>query len=786
MYHKTDIIDRVNSLNNALRKACNTAIPRKSNKTGRVPWWTPEITTAKKNAYRLRRIYQEEKHPVAREEKRQTYLAANGEYGKLIKTTKVEKWKKFATLEGNKNPWGQIYKMYSGKIRPQQIASSIDLGNNKYTTNWPSTARALLAGILKDDDTTNENLIQKRIREEIKVPPEGNSELFTNKELHMVINKMKNRKAPGPDNFDLQIIKSALKIIETDLLEIYNECLRQGVFPNRWKVGKIVAIRKGQKDETKTGSYRPICLLPIFGKILEALILLKLNKAIEGKMAPNQFGFVKGKSTEDAIVRFTETVDGCTDKYAIAIFLDIKGAFDNVWWPSVLHELKLKNCPKNIFNLVKDYLHSRKVIMSTETEKVEREVTRGCPQGSILGPTLWNLVFDSNLRRLNELDCEAIAYADDEVIIVTGNSREELQEKGQKAIDEVLAWCRTHKMQLATEKCEMILAKTVKNALISRCSPKIQIKGKSIKRVNNYKYLGITFSTKMQVKEHVQNIADKTKQFFNNLAKVARRDWGLGFKALRTIYGGLYVPIATYASAGWMNRLDKKTLDKFEKTQRTALIRVTGAYRTVSGHAMPVVAGVLPISLEAEKRILHYKLRRNLTIEMENIRYEGEDFSKDQRKRIKKEIQSQCLSKWQSRWNSSIKGRETHAIVPDINERMKARWIFPDHYLTQILTGHGNFKQKLYGFKLKDSPQCNCGENDSPFHILNTCHKFDEIRREYKTQNNITETIIVKEQLTEKAYPAFNQFIRKLFTEKETIERIEDDETNNGNNTQQY
>ena len=61
---------------------------------------------------------------------------------------------------------------------------------------------------------------------------------------------------------------------------------------------------------------------------------------------------------------------------------------------------------------------------------VERQATRGCPQGSVLGPKFWNLVIDSLLRQLEEHpNTQPIAYVDDLVILIPGNGRRALEER---------------------------------------------------------------------------------------------------------------------------------------------------------------------------------------------------------------------------------------------------------------------------------------------------------------------------------------------------------------------
>uniref|UniRef100_A0ABD2W653 Reverse transcriptase domain-containing protein n=1 Tax=Trichogramma kaykai TaxID=54128 RepID=A0ABD2W653_9HYME len=99
-----------------------------------------------------------------------------------------------------------------------------------------------------------------------------------------------------------------------------------------------------------------------------------------------QFGFKVGRSTEDAILKLRHVVEESHSKYALAIPLDISGAFDNLWWPSLVNILRARGCPANIFRVLKDYRHDRKVIIQGTHQECSKKVTKGTPQGSIFGP----------------------------------------------------------------------------------------------------------------------------------------------------------------------------------------------------------------------------------------------------------------------------------------------------------------------------------------------------------------------------------------------------------------
>ncbi|GBP96828.1 Putative 115 kDa protein in type-1 retrotransposable element R1DM [Eumeta japonica] len=84
------------------------------------------------------------------------------------------------------------------------------------------------------------------------------------------------------------------------------------------------------------------------------------------------------------------------------VSLDIEGAFDNAWWPALKAQLLAYNCPVNLYGMVKGYLRDREVIVRY-AGGVQKGNFKGCIQGSIAGPTFWNLILDSLLRELGEL-----------------------------------------------------------------------------------------------------------------------------------------------------------------------------------------------------------------------------------------------------------------------------------------------------------------------------------------------------------------------------------------------
>jgi len=108
---------------------------------------------------------------------------------------------------------------------------------------------------------------------------------------------MPNNKAPGPDEVPNEVIRHTIRLAPTPVLRVFDKCLKSGVFPASWKKALLVLLRKDlDKPVTEPTSFRHLCMLDGLGKVLERIILKRLNAAVEahGGLSDNQFGFTKG------------------------------------------------------------------------------------------------------------------------------------------------------------------------------------------------------------------------------------------------------------------------------------------------------------------------------------------------------------------------------------------------------------------------------------------------------------------------------------------------------------
>lgn len=125
--------------------------------------------------------------------------------------------------------------------------------------------------------------------------------------------------------------------------------------------------------------------------------------------------FYSGKVTEHALHELRRTTEGCHSRNNVSclIMLDVKCAFNNLWWPVIYSQLGKMGSPNNLYRLVRNHLSERSVFHRTAFSSLDCHYDKGCPQSSNSGPFFWNLVVNSLL----ELDLgefvRIIAYADD-------------------------------------------------------------------------------------------------------------------------------------------------------------------------------------------------------------------------------------------------------------------------------------------------------------------------------------------------------------------------------------
>lgn len=201
-----------------------------------------------------------------------------------------------------------------------------------------------------------------------------------------------------------------------------------------------------------------------------------------------------------------------------------------------------RRCPADFIHLRGDYLTQREVLYQGNYLTVSHRITKGCSQGSNLGPSLWNLVMDSLLKTLDALQAKHAAYADDLVLIIPGNSRLEVEAGAQRLTDVVADWAAANHLRIANSKTVM---GELKGTFKGR-PPIVKLGGTNLRMKDHFTYLGVTFGRQLQ---------DKTSAALEALTRVAHSTWGLNYPMQYAYYKTIFLAIISYGAGAWADLL---------------------------------------------------------------------------------------------------------------------------------------------------------------------------------------------------------------------------------------
>lgn len=398
-------------------------------------------------------------------------------------------------------------------------------------------------------------------------------------EVKTTILRLKNSYSSGWDGISSYFLKLAHNTLACPIAIICNLCIGGGRFPDALKKSVIVPIYKSG-DRHCISNYRPISLLPTLAKVIEKIINKRLKTYLEKHniLSPNQHGFREHRSTLDAVKQLTSFLVDKLDKHkkTLAIFLDLKKAFDTVSVPILIKKLEnmgIRGLPLLLFQ---DYLSNRKQAVKVgDLYSVEENINYGVPQGSVLGPTLF-LIYIDDLCRLSLSNAQIVTFADDTAILFHGNSWQDVNSRAQTGFNLVTDWLSNNLLTLNLTKTKFItFTVTNKNRppegtiLIKAhaCDGNMGCNCQVITETSSIRYLGIQVDKNLNWQEHINTLTGRVRKLiyiFKTLRHIC------DIKLLISIYYALCQSILGYCIAIWGGAA-KTTMLKLERAQRVVL-----------------------------------------------------------------------------------------------------------------------------------------------------------------------------------------------------------------------
>ena len=161
------------------------------------------------------------------------------------------------------------------------------------------------------------------------------------------------------------------------LLDMFNDCLKQQQLPNVWRKAKVVALLKPGKYPESPKSYKTIALLCSFYKLLDRMILTRLQCKIEHKRIPQQAGFRLGKSCCSQVLNLTQHIEDGFELGQItgAPFIDLTAAYDTINHRRFLAKLVMLTDDVPLTMFIRTMLPNRRFKVELMANRVDGETS---------------------------------------------------------------------------------------------------------------------------------------------------------------------------------------------------------------------------------------------------------------------------------------------------------------------------------------------------------------------------------------------------------------------------
>lgn len=760
-----------------MKRACDASMPRIKHQPRRSTyWWSEEIATLRREAIRRGRKVARCKRDEAR---RTALMIGYREIRKslkiAIKRAKATAWEELLqTLE--EDPRGRPYKMVLNKLRPAAppLAETLDpeFMEDVVTTLFPTQDRER-DGERRDEENSDLPAFPFQDHQWSEEHEIGM------KELQWAVQRgLKGTTAPGPDGIPKKAWALAMQVLAERVQRLFNNCLKKGVFPSVWREAQLVLLRKEGKDVKTSSAYRPICLLDEAGKLYERILanrIVRHLKSVGPNLSEAQYGFRENMSTIDAIRHVRTLAEERTAQggVVLAVSLDIANAFNSLPWHRIKESLRWHQMPGYLARIMDDYLRDRWVIYTDREGRARRaRLHRGVPQGSVLGPLLWDLGYNVVLQTALPPGCSITCYADDTIILAGGRTWEEAMTRGEIAVHSTIGSIKKAGLKVAAQKTEALFFYTKKqgppppNVTLEVTETRVQIG-------SQMKYLGLILDNTWNFEKHFVERARCIRERANALRRLLPNLGGANGR-VRRLYVNTVRSIALYGAPVWVRELEtsRRSRIAMEQAFHVIALRTARAYRTVSRPAAAVLASLVPLELVAREYAEMYEATRSL-------RQQGVKVSASIKARLREQYRSASVHAWKGMLQAqSTQGqRVLEAIQPVLEYWLNRAWGGTTYRMTQILSGHGCFGAFLCRIGREDSRRCHHCDHpeDTAQHTLKQCPAWAKEREalvEAVGADLSLSAVIPAILASREAWRAFSRFCEQVMTRKEEAERL--------------
>ena len=576
-------------------------------------WWSPELSElVQKRRAALSKAHISEEH-------RQAYRSAHREVSAAVAKAKAEAWqRKASSLRPTAQP-RKVFSLLRSVAGVPNSSSSSDptfpgcSSDKALAARYASFLRSHLSCSPLKVRRHEERSFLRELRSSCCNSPDHSSfcSSFSLSELTSAVSHLSSSTAAGPDRVTYPLLSHLPHAALCFLLHIFNLSWSTHSFPSDWKSSTIYPVHKSGKPTNAPSSFRPISLTSCVSKLFERLVLARLSFLLESRnlLTPSQAGFRPARSTTDQIAFLTQSIsDGFHDSKpacrTVLATVDFARAFDSVWHPALYHKLLASGLPPCLVRWTQSFLSDRRARVSLRgAMSASFRIRRGVPQGSVLGPVLFNL-FINDLSSSLPPDVRFSLYADDLALWASSPSPSTATASVQAALRRLEAWSLKWQLHLNPAKCEVSFFSTSTREASFR--PALSLLGNPLSFNPCPVFLGVTLDRTLSFSSHSSALRASCYPRLKALRAVSSAFWGPSKESLASIYRTFLLPALTYASPGWFPYTYAKHLQPLEALHHSACRAITGCHLSTPLPLLLIEAGVRPLSVTLTSQSLSY------------------------------------------------------------------------------------------------------------------------------------------------------------------------------------
>ena len=386
----------------------------------------------------------------------------------------------------------------------------------------------------------------------------------SDKDVSNLIKKLKSNKSTGFDGLPPRLLKIACDELCHPIASMINMSITSHCFPSDCKKSEVNPMYK-KKDNLLRNNYRPVSVLPCISKLFERSYYDQMYEHMSSILSMWLAAYRKNYGCQHVLVRFLEDMKMALDKkeHFGALLSDLSKAFDCLSHPLLLCKLHAYGFSDNSCELIFSYLSNRQQRVKIGSSRSEWVfMLKGVPQGSILGPLLFN-IFMNDLFFFIEGQCTLYNYADDNNFGVSHSDLDYVLQRLTSCANVAINWFNINEMEANASKFQGII-KVYGNTVAPKT---IQVMNEEIDFSKEITLLGVNIDVKLTFDSHISKICKRSGFSLRALERISKH---LSEESKKYVYNAFIASHFSYCNIVWhftsihnvlkMERINKRAL----------------------------------------------------------------------------------------------------------------------------------------------------------------------------------------------------------------------------------